>query len=89
MVRHPADDYVREFTKNAPRDRIVTLAAIATASRAKPKSEPLEGRMKLGEAAARVLASDMPLGVVGNDGQFLGVVTREAMIAALYPSEGQ
>ena len=30
MVLQPADDYVREFTKNAPRDKIVTVGSIAT-----------------------------------------------------------
>ncbi|MFM8746345.1 MAG: glycine betaine/L-proline ABC transporter ATP-binding protein [Aestuariivirga sp.] len=85
MVTRPADDYVREFTQNAPRDHIVTLAAIALKHLAPGDGAPLSGAMKLAEAAARVLASDRPIAVVGADGAPLGAVTREAMIAALYP----
>jgi glycine betaine/proline transport system ATP-binding protein len=88
MVTNPADDYVREFTKNAPRDRIVALSAIVQASQAPPQGVPLDGHMKIGEAAARVLASDGPIAVVDEDGKPLGVVTRDAMIAALYPGQG-
>ena len=87
MVANPADDYVREFTKNAPRDRIVTLSGIAQPSQQIPDGEPLNGHMKIGDAAARVLASDSPLPVAGEDGKAIGVVTRDAMIAALYPGQ--
>ena len=87
MVTNPADDYVREFTKNAPRDRIVTLSTIVQPSQEMPAGEPLDGHMKIGDAAARVLSSNVPLPVAGEDGQTIGVVTRDAMIAALYPGQ--
>jgi glycine betaine/proline transport system ATP-binding protein len=88
MVTNPADSYVREFTKNAPRDRIITLGAIARKGRGKPSGDPLLATMKIGEAAPRVLASDSPVAVIAGDGGMVGVVTREQMIAALYP-DGQ
>ena len=43
--------------------------------------------MKLADAAARVLASGRPIAVTGPDGVLIGAVTREAMIAALYPAK--
>jgi glycine betaine/proline transport system ATP-binding protein len=85
MVSNPADGYVREFTQNAPRDHIVSLARIARPSKIKANGTALPGTMKIGEAAARVLASDRPIAVIGENGKTIGVVTREAMIAALYP----
>jgi glycine betaine/proline transport system ATP-binding protein len=88
MVIHPADDYVREFTQNAPRDHIVSLASIARKNGKVPKGETLPGTLKIGEAAARVLSSDQPIAVVDDMGAPIGVVTREAMIAALYPGKG-
>ena len=58
MVSHPADDYVREFTRNAPRDRILTVGAVAS-----PEIVPINGvsvlaSAKIGDAAALVLSCD-------------------------------
>jgi glycine betaine/proline transport system ATP-binding protein len=87
MVTRPADDYVREFTQNAPRDHILTLASIAQTHLDADDGPPLDGGMKLADAAARVLASGRPIAVTGPDGALIGAVTREAMIAALYPAK--
>ena len=83
MVTHPADDYVREFTKNAPRDQIVSVGAIATKGEA--TGTPVNASAKIADVAARVLASDVPVPVVDDDGLAVGVITRAAMIAGLYP----
>ena len=88
MVTNPTDDYVREFTQNAPRDHIISLASIAVKNGRMPSGEPLSGTLKIGEAAARVLSSDDPVAVVDARGAPLGTVTRKAMIAALYPRKG-
>lgn len=85
MVTNPADDYVREFTKNAPRDRIVSVSAIASQPNVKANGTAILGSTKLGDAAARVLASDKPIAVIDDAGATIGAITRELMIAALYP----
>ena len=87
MVTHPADDYVKAFAKNAPRDKIVSVGAIACAKELKTAGEPLLSSVKLGEAAARVLNAEDAVAVVDETGRRIGVVTRADMIAALYPSE--
>ena len=40
---------------------------------------------KIGHVAAMVLASDQNIGVTNAEGAVIGVVTRQAMIAALFP----
>ncbi len=85
MVTHPADDYVKAFTKNAPRDKIVSVGAIASTKRLKTVGEPLLSSAKLEEAAVRVLNADEAVAVVDGAGRKIGVVTRNDMIAALYP----
>ena len=85
MVTKPADSYVREFTRNAPRDRVVTLAAIARKMPSSAKNASLSGSLKIGDVAAQVLASDEPVAVVDAAGKKIGAVTRSSMIAALYP----
>jgi glycine betaine/proline transport system ATP-binding protein len=85
MVAAPADDYVRAFTRHAPRDRILTLGAIAGKSKGKTSGKPLQASVKIGDAAAQVLASESAIAVVDSKGRPAGTVTREAMIAALFP----
>ena len=87
MVSAPADDYVREFTRNAPRDRVLTVGSIAS-----PVPAPLNGvnilaSTKIGEAAAIVLGSEKPIAVVDDQGRSIGAIDRQRMIHALYPEE--
>ncbi|MBL8905114.1 MAG: ATP-binding cassette domain-containing protein [Rhizobiales bacterium] len=84
MVTAPANDYVRAFTRNAPRERIVTIGAIVDTAIPAPASPVISSATKIGDAAAQVLASDTPVGVVDAAGRMIGAVTRQRMIAALF-----
>jgi len=86
MVSNPANDYVREFTRNAPRDRILTVGAIASSQPVPINGVNVLASAKIGDAAAVVLASDKPIAVIDDAGQAIGAVDRERMIAALYPA---
>ena len=86
MVAEPADEYVREFAKYAPRDRIMTVGAIASASVSGIGSGmAVSASAKIGDVAAQVLAADAPVPVSDENGRLTGTVTRAAIIAALYP----
>jgi glycine betaine/proline transport system ATP-binding protein len=85
MVMHPADDYVRAFSKNAPRDRIITVGSLALQGLAPGVGEAIDARTRIGDAAPRVLASDDPIAVVDPSGLPIGAVTRARMIEALFP----
>ncbi len=87
MVTNPADDYVKAFTKNAPREKVVSVAAIARKANVK-SSVHIRSDQKLGEIAALVLNADGPVSVINADGKPAGSVTREALIEALYPQDG-
>ncbi|MBX3583364.1 MAG: betaine/proline/choline family ABC transporter ATP-binding protein [Rhizobiaceae bacterium] len=86
MISQPADDYVRQFTSNAPRDRVLSVGSIASHMVVPPTGAGVAASAKLGDAAAQVLASDAPLAVLDDMGQPIGSVTREMMIAAMFPS---
>ena len=90
MVLHPADDYVAEFAKNAPRDRIVSVGAIMTPtkSKTKRKGDGIGNRMLIGQVAEQVLNSDKPVPVVDADNVIIGSVTRQRMTQALLSKEG-
>ncbi len=73
MVTNPADDYVRAFTKNAPRDKIVSVGAIARKGKHKASGEPIAADTKLGEAAVRILNAEAPVSVVDVHGKPVGI----------------
>jgi glycine betaine/proline transport system ATP-binding protein len=85
MVTNPADDYVKAFTRNAPRDKIISLGSIAQKSKGRASSLKILADTKLADAAAQLLHADEPISITDSDGRVVGAVTREAMIAALYP----
>jgi glycine betaine/proline transport system ATP-binding protein len=87
MVTNPADDYVKAFTKNAPREKIVSVGAIARKSKTK-STQRIRSDQKLGDIAALVLNADGPVAVINADGKPAGTVSRQDIIDALYPPGG-
>lgn len=85
MISEPADDYVRQFTRNAPRDRVISVGAIASTDLVALNGVNILSSTKIGDAAARVLASDKAIAVVDEEGRAVGSVTREIMIGAMFP----
>ncbi len=84
MVTHPADDYVAEFTKNAPRERIITAASIMERAPAMLNGASISAKAKIGDVARQVLESDHPVTVVDDDGRPIGRLTRQAVVDALF-----
>jgi glycine betaine/proline transport system ATP-binding protein len=84
LVGAPADDYVRDFVRDVPRSRVLTLRWIMRQPR---PDEPLDGP-ELGpdvvviDAARPVLDAGRPVKVV-EDGRLVGVVTGDEIFAAL------
>ncbi|MFK7944903.1 MAG: ATP-binding cassette domain-containing protein, partial [Paracoccaceae bacterium] len=84
LVLNPADDYVAEFAKNAPRERIISVRAIMD-----PVQEGAEGRVsasaKIGAVAEQVLTADRPVAVVDDDTQqVIGSLTRKDVAATIF-----
>jgi glycine betaine/proline transport system ATP-binding protein len=90
MVTNPANDYVREFAREAPRDQIITVGSICDQTHIpQQQQQVVSASSRLCEVASEVLSSDTPLVVTGEDGKPLGSVSRQSMIAALYPQRVQ
>ena len=89
MVLNPADDYVAEFAKNPPRDRIVTARAIMTPTKAKApkKGKGISGRSLIGSVAEQVLNSEKPVNVVDENDVIIGTLGRQRMTKALFGAE--
>ncbi len=85
LVLHPQTDYVREFVKDISRDKIITIGGIMS-----PPDKSLSGGGAvfagdtLAAAAGRILGSENPLRVVDGDGETVGAIRRETVLAALF-----
>jgi glycine betaine/proline transport system ATP-binding protein len=85
VVAHPADDYVRDFTEDVPRYKVLTARSVmkagAGASINGLKRVPVDTR--LDELIPLTATSDEPLAVVDTNGRLLGTVDRTAVMLAL------
>ncbi len=88
VMRHPANDYVREFTKDAPRAMVLTARSImqpfspAIADAAAIQRAVL-ATTTLSDLIPLVAASDSPLPVVDARGDIIGMVSRTVVMLAL------
>jgi len=84
LVLSPADAYVAEFTREAPRTKILSARAIA---RAKRDGEAIAGEIaadsKVAEFAKEVEAATGAFAVREADGKLIGVVDRAALMSVL------
>lgn len=85
LVTHPANDYVRAFTKDAPRAKILTAASIMRpiAQGGAPAAATVARDTKLEELMRLVAATDAPVAVVEADGRVVGQVDRASVMQAL------
>ena len=85
IIENPLTDYVREFTKDVARDRLLT---VATAMRPPAAGEETEGRVAAGttlaDVAQRVIEAGHPLAVVDANGETVGVLDRRRFVDAVY-----
>ena len=85
IIENPLTNYVREFTKDVARDRLLT---VATAMRPPAAGEETEGRIEadatLADVARRVIEAGHPLTVVDEKGETVGVLDRRRFVDAVY-----
>lgn len=86
IVADPADDYVREFTEDVPRYKVLSAGKVMrTASQnvAGEGSEAILTTAKLDSLIERVASSDVPLAVVDPAGRLVGEIDREIIMRAM------
>lgn len=85
LVTRPANDYVRAFTKDAPRAKILTAASIMRprVSGGEAAGSTVTSDTKLEELIRIVAATDAPLSVVDAEQRVVGQVDRAAVMQAL------
>ncbi len=86
LVLNPADDYVQEFTRHVPRDKVLSVAAIMTKD-AKGKWPGINASAKIADVAEAVIEAGEPVMVVRN-GQPVGAVDPASIIRVLVGKAG-
>jgi glycine betaine/proline transport system ATP-binding protein len=85
MVTNPADSYVAEFTKDAPRAKLISARTAMVAPNGQTNSvNGVSADAKIEEIAPRVLSADSPLPVLDRQGAPIGVITRDRIIDILF-----
>lgn len=88
LVTRPATAYVEEFTRQISRGQFLTVAAaMSPVEKRKPSSDAISHAILLEDVARRVLSRETPLDVIDDSGELVGILSRAAMIDALYAEE--
>ncbi len=85
LVLQPADDYVAQFTRNAPTGKLIPVSAVMAEPVADlDAANAILGSSKLDQVAHEVLSQNVTLSVVDEDGEAIGSLPKENLINALF-----
>ncbi len=85
IVTRPATDYVREFTKDISREKLLSVEGVMTPGAVPDEgAESVEAGAPLAEVAAKVLRARAPLSVRNETGEIIGSLSRDQVIDALF-----
>jgi len=84
IVSAPADDYVREFTEDAPKTKVITVGSVMQPLDGEaPAGEPVSLDAVLDDVLPRLLANPAALPVADDQGEVVGTVDRDRVVALL------
>ncbi len=85
LVMNPADDYVVQFTREAPRGKLITARAIMTPVNGQAATMPgVAADARLNDIAALVLGRDAPTPVLDHAERVIGMIGRDKMVETLF-----
>jgi glycine betaine/proline transport system ATP-binding protein len=84
LVTRPATDYVREFTRDVQRAKVISARALMRpAASGASYAGQVKANARVASFAAQIVGADRPFGVIGADGQLAGEVHRDSVVALL------
>ena len=88
LVLNPASDYIEEFTRHIPRDKVLSVRAVMTPDRDAARAAAAAGRAvpagaKIAEVAGRIVDGAGPFAALDAGEAPVGVIDRDAVIAVL------
>jgi glycine betaine/proline transport system ATP-binding protein len=89
LVTRPASEYVAEFTRDIPRARVLSVQAIMQpVASATEYAGQVSGQVKIADVAQQIIEEERPHAVTGEDGQVIGIVSRDQVIRMLVQRNG-
>ena len=82
LVLNPATEYVQEFTRHIPRDKVLSVGSVMVVG-AKGEGDGIPANAKIAEVAAQVVEAGKPLNVINADGQAVGAIDAQTVINVL------
>jgi glycine betaine/proline transport system ATP-binding protein len=84
IVTQPATAYVKEFTRDVSRAKVLSVGAVMTPGEGDgPVAGEVSRRAKVADIGERLLTTDLPFAVVDGEGRRVGRIARDAVIAVL------
>lgn len=87
LVLNPASDYVEEFARHVPRDKVMSVGSVMVPG-ASGSGAGLLVSAKIAEVAEQVVDAGGPLKVIDADGQAVGAIDAAAVIRVLVGKRG-
>jgi len=88
IVAHPVNDYVREFTQDVPRGKVLTAVSVMQPipNNIEFSDEAVPHSMTLEALIPQIIAVDKILPVVDDDNTVIGVLDRRTVLMAMAES---
>jgi len=86
LVLNPASEYVEEFARHVPRDKVLSVASVMKPGQDvgnRGAGDGISARAKIAEVAEQVVDADGPLKVIDETGQTVGTIDAETVIGVL------
>lgn len=88
VVTNPADDYVRNFVRDIPRSHVVPVDSVMTTDEIHGAvSGEVSSGTKIRDVVVMLARTDLPVGVIGANGDRIGIVGRAQALAVIAGDE--
>ena len=87
LVLNPATDYVRDFTKEIPKEKFLTVGSVMGPISENIGTLSFRTRDLIADIAAEIIQSEFSACVIDDAGQNVGSLTRDQVVKIVFPNE--
>ena len=87
LVLNPATDYVRDFTKEIPKEKFLTVGSVMGPISENIGTLSFRTRDLIADIAAEIIQSEFSARVIDDAGQNVGSLTRDQVVKIVFPNE--
>ena len=87
LVLNPATDYVRDFTREIPKEKFLTVGSVMGPISENIGTLSFRTRDLIADIAAKIIQSEFSARVIDDAGQNVGSLTRDQVVKIVFPNE--